>query len=480
MSEKPEAARATQAAPGELHAEAFAADPRVEQARSLIAEALDDHRARLGAPRPPDPDRSETLDRSLERFGEVRGGPLFYPYLGSGFGRGALVELVDGSVKLDLICGIGVHYFGHGDPGLDARLIDAALQDTVMQGNLQQNLESARLAESLLDLARVGGAPLDHCFLTTSGAMANENALKLAFHRHRPADRLLAFDGAFAGRTLALSQVTDNPKYRAGLPTTLAVDYVPFFDEGDPAGSTERTLAALRSHLDRHPGRHAAMVLELIQGEGGYYAGDAAFFEAIAGLLREREVAVLFDEIQTFGRTHRPFAYQHFGLERFADIVTVGKTSQVCATLFSDDYRPPPGLVSQTFTGSTSAIAAGLYVVERFAGGDLFGASGRVARVSERFVRGLEALAERHPDRVKGPFGLGAMLAFTPFDGEPATTRRVLDALFARGVIAFSTGGPLARVRFLPPVAVIRDEEIDLVLETLAEALAEVAGETDA
>lgn len=217
------------------------------------------------------------------------------------------------------------------------------------------------------------------------------------------------------------------------------------------------------------------MILELVQGEGGYVAGDAAFFEPLVQRLREREVAVLFDEIQTFGRTLRPFAYQHFGLEAFADIVTVGKASQVCATLFSDAYRPPPGLISQTFTGSSASIAAGRYVVEAFADGRLFGPSGRVAEVSRRFLDGFEKIRRRHPDWLRGPYGLGSMLAFTPFQGERSTTRRLLDALFEQGVIAFSTGGPLARVRFLPPVAVIRDEEIDLVLETLESALAAVA-----
>ena len=458
-----------------LASEAFADDPRVVRARAQLGEALRDHGRRLEGPRPPDAARAATYRETLERFSQVRGGSLFYPYLGSGFGSGCLVELADGSVKLDMICGIGVHYLGHGDPALADRLVDAALQDTVMQGNLQQTEASLALSTALRALANRNGATLDHCFLTTSGAMANENALKLVFHRHRPADRVLGFTGAFAGRTLALSQITDNPAYRVGLPPALAVDFVPFFDARDPAGSTERTLAALRGHLDRHPGRHAAMVLELVQGEGGYYPGDPAFFAAVVGLLREHEVAIVFDEIQTFGRTHSPFAFQHFGLDAFADVVTVGKASQVCATLFSDAYRPGPGLISQTFTGSTSSIAAARLVVETMTGGGLFGERGRVAQVAQRFADGFAALSQAHPDRIRGPHGLGAMIAFTPFDGRKETTRRVLDELFERGVVAFSTGGAVSRVRFLPPVAVIRDDDIDRVLGILGDALAAVA-----
>ncbi len=462
----------------ELSAEAFAQDSRVREARRLLAEAARDHRATLRGVRPPRIELVSGYAATLERFGALRGGALFYPYLGSGFGNGALVELADGSVKFDMICGIGVHYFGHGAPATTEAQLDAALGDTVMQGNLQQNAESAQFVEGLLALANQQGAALEHGFLTTSGAMANENALKLAFHQHRPADRLLAFSGAFAGRTLAMSQVTDNPAYRAGLPTSLAVDYVPFFRPDDAEASTNETLAALRAHLARHPGRHAAMILELVQGEGGYHAGNPAFFEAIAQLLRAHDVAVWFDEIQTFGRTLAPFAFQHFGLDAYADIVTVGKTSQVCATLFAARYRPPPGLVSQTFTGASTAIAVGCHVISRFAAGDLFGEDGRVAQVSRRFIEGFETIRARHGDWVRGPYGLGAMLAFTPFEGERETTRALLDDLFTHGVIAFATGGPLARLRFLPPVGVIRDDEIDAVLDILEKSLARVAART--
>src|SRR6266550_3010920 len=86
-------------------------------------------------------------------FSESRGGALYYPYLGSGIGNGALVELADGSVKYDMISGIGVHYFGHSHPMLLDAGVDAALRDTVMQGNLQQNVESVALAKTFIDLA---------------------------------------------------------------------------------------------------------------------------------------------------------------------------------------------------------------------------------------------------------------------------------------------------------------------------------------
>lgn len=458
-------------------ADALHSDRRVRDAKRELCRALAEHSATLSEIRPPDPARESSYQAALDAFAKQRGGALFYPYLASGVGNGVFVELADGSVKYDLIGGIGVHYFGHSHPELAEWLIDAALSDTVMQGNLQQGVDSAELSSDLCALATRGGAPLAHCFLTTSGAMANENALKLALHARAPADRVLAFENAFAGRSLAMAAITDNAAYRSGLPLVLAVDYVPFFESEDPEGSRARTLARTREHLARHKGRYAAMIIELVQGEGGYHPGDPGLFRDLCELLREHDVTIMFDEIQTFGRTTEPFAFQAFGLGEYADLVTVGKTLQVCATLFRSELLPPPGLVSQTFTGSTASIAAARFVTKAFASGRLFGEGGRVAEVAERFARGFEAIRARHPEWIRGPWGCGSMLALTPFSGERGTTKRLLDLLFSRGVIAFATGGPLARLRFLPPVAVIRDEEIAAVLEILETSLAVVASE---
>src|SRR3954466_12047829 len=157
------------------------ADPRGQEAKRLLQQAVADHQKSLTAIRPPNPELKLSYDQALAHFAQSRGAPLFYPYLGSGIGNGALVELADGSVKFDMISGIGVHYLGHSHPLLVESGIDAALRDTVMQGNLQQNVEWAALAKTLIDLASTPRLP--HCFLTTSGAMANENALKLAFQK---------------------------------------------------------------------------------------------------------------------------------------------------------------------------------------------------------------------------------------------------------------------------------------------------------
>lgn len=295
------------------------------EARQLLRAALVDAQETLTGVRPADPDRQTSYAERLEHFGQIRGGKLFFPYLSSGSGRGALVELVDGSVKYDFIIGIGVHLWGHAHPDLLDAGVDAALSDTVMQGNLQQGAESESFAQALLGLAQQGGAPLKHCFLTTAGALANENALKMAFQKHHPADRILAFEGCFAGRTLVTGQITDKAANRDGLPTVLGVDYIPFFDPNDAEGRV--AIKVLRGHLARFPRQHAAMFMELVQGERGSYPGCHDFFSRIIEVLRRNDIAVIIDEIQTFARLDRPFAFQHFGLDDRIDIVTVGKCS---------------------------------------------------------------------------------------------------------------------------------------------------------
>jgi acetylornithine aminotransferase len=449
-------------------------DPRIVEAKRLLLEVAAERKGRLSGVRPPDPALAEHYRETLGRFAEHRGGPLFLPYLGVGAGVGALVALADGSVKLDMVSGIGVHVLGHGDPSLVEAGVVAALRDVVMQGNLQQNVESAAFADRLSAIARESGAALDHCFLTTSGAMANENALKILFQARAPADRLLALEGCFAGRTLALAAITDEPAYRDGLPSTLAVDYVPFFDPRDAQTATARAVAVLESHLRRYPGRHAAMIFELVQGEGGFRPGRRDYFLALMEILRRHGVAVFIDEIQTFGRTTQWFAYQHFGLERYVDVVTIGKMTQVCATLFAGALKPRPGLVSQTFTASTSAILAGTAILDRLGAGGYFGEDGRIARIHARFANHFERITERNAHRF-GPgvhgWGLGGMIAFEVHGGGLAATKEFLGRLFDAGVVAYFAGSNPARVRFLPPLCAVTDDDIDLACRLVERSL---------
>ena len=200
-------------------------DLRIIKAKELINETIQEYQSifidKITSPK-------TNIKTLLNQYATLRGAPLYFPYISTSLGNNSKVLLADGSVKMDFINGIGAH-FGHSMKNLRDAAIDAAIEDTIMQGNLQQNERSFELMKLLITSSK-----MDHCILTSSGAMANENALKLLFHKHPSKKRLLAFEQCFMGRTLALSQITDKASNRVGLPQTIHVDYIPFYNSKHP------------------------------------------------------------------------------------------------------------------------------------------------------------------------------------------------------------------------------------------------------
>lgn len=441
-------------------------DPRLLQAKNLLLEALNDHQKSLTNVRPPRGELIQGYQELLNTFMEYRGGKLYFPYIGSGIGNGAFVELLDGSVKYDMITGIGTHYWGHNHPELLSAVVDAAISDTVMQGHLQQNVDTLELSKMLINTSG-----MDHCFLSSSGAMANENALKLVFQKKHPATRILAFEKCFMGRTLSLSQITDKPTFREGLPHNLFVDYVPFYNPERPEESTKQAIEILKNHLKRYPKQHAAMCFELIQGEGGFIPGTREFFVSLMRILKEQHIPIIDDEVQTFGRTPSLFAFQHFNLEEYVDIVTIGKLSQVCGTLFKKEFKPGPGLLSQTFTSSTAAIRASKVIIYSLIHDNYFGPAGKIAQVHQQFLHNFQEIEKKHPKLIKGPYGIGAMIAFTPFDGDEKLVSQFIQDLFQAGVISFIAGSQPSRVRFLVPMGAITSHDINQVTAIVEQVL---------
>jgi 4-aminobutyrate aminotransferase-like enzyme len=449
-------------------------DEHIQQSLDRVIDRLRDYQSDLTEIKPPESDLEQSYESILQSVEQNRGRGLFYPYLSSGLGNGPLVELGDGSVKYDFITGIGVHVLGHSDPKLTRTVLEAALQDTVMQGNLQQNEDSVRLMEELLAVANRQGAGLDHCFLTSSGAMANENALKILFHAREGANRVLAFENGFSGRTLALAQITDKPAYRRGLPETLDVDLIPFYPEhrdGDPGVPLEK----LDDHLSRHADDYGCMMMELVQGEGGFYPIEPDFLDGVLDRLEAHNVPVFVDEVQSFGRTSEPFTFQSYGINERVDVVTVGKMTQTCATLFREEWNPEPGLVSQTFTSSTTAIRASRHVLDRLMEGDYFGESGLNMTLHRRVVEELKEVQSRHPELIQGPFGIGAMVGFQVLDGSKDRTKQFLHQLFENGVIGFLAGEDPCRVRFLLPVGALETDHVKRAVQIVEETLVSVA-----
>jgi len=456
-----------------LHSQQLLADPRIEHAKKLLQEALAEHSLKIDSVRGPRPELKDAYANQLARLAVARGGAPYFPYISSGIGNGPFVELGDGSVKLDFIVGIGVHGLGHSHPAMLRSTVDAGLEDTVMQGNLQHDAYSLEMCERLIRLATQSGAPLHHCLLSTSGAMANENSLKIAFHHRFPASRVICMDNCFAGRSIALAQLTDRPAYRTGLPKALDVDFIPMFHPSDAAGTTRGAIDTLNKLLARHPGEYACLWLELVAGEGGYYPGSHEYFESLCQICHDNNVLIIFDEVQTFSRLSQPFAFQHFGLDRFADIVTLGKVTQVCATLYGAKFKPKGPILSQTFTGATASIRAGLAVLDELETKGCFGANGWNVHRHQYFRSKLESLTAKYPGKICGPYGEGMMIAFTPGDGSADTAKTMLQRLYDLGLMGFLAGSNPNRIRFLPPPGITTEHHIDLACSIIEQAIAE-------
>ena len=430
----------------------------------------------------------QSYDELMARAAETRGRGLLYPYIGSGAGNGALVELADGSVKWDMIGGIGVNFFGHSHPELVRANLEASIEDTTKHGNLQSNFGAYRFAETLLAEARKNSR-LNQIFVTTSGAMANESAVKVCYQHRAPAGRVIAFKHCFMGRSVTMANIGDSAAGRQGLPLTTPVDYMPFWnDDGAEAvgGKTkfiDHALWRLDQLVERYPDQHACFIFELIQGEGGFNVPPRDYLVALMQRCKDHGIPVWDDEIQTFGRTERMFAYETFDVGEFVDVFCVGKMTQACATLFTDEMAPKPGLLSGTFTGTTTDFASGTRIIEMLRDGDYYGDEGLIRKHHEAFRAEARKLMDKHPDWFgpapfggPNPGGHGGMMRITPFGGDKAKVAAACKACFDEGIVLFWCGHGPYHVRMLPPLGVMKLEDWPRVFECLERGFARVAG----
>ncbi len=476
-------------APSMTHGQQLVHSPVIQAAIETIVRETRAASAKITETKDGNPGLKESYEALMKRAADVRGRGLLYPYLGSGLGNGPLVELADGSVKWDMICGIGVHFFGHSDPDTIRAAARSSLDDTVKQGNLLSNFEAYEFGETLLNEAKKNSR-LKFAYVSTSGAMANENGLKVCFQKHAPASRIIAFKDCFMGRSITMCQVGDTAEYRQGVPLNTLVDYMPFWDQAaaDRMGGTrfiDMGVAHLTQYLDRYPGQHACFIFELCQGEGGFNVGNRDYFKALMDVCKARRVAIWDDEIQTFGRTHRMFAYEHFNLGEYVDVFCVGKMTQACVTCFTEEYNPKPGLLSGTFTGEGLSFRVGQRIIERLRDGDYYGDDGRFARHHALFREHAKGLIGRHPewfptvpdlgansDSLVG--GLGGMMRLTPFGGKKDKVAAACKACFEEGVILFYCGHGPYHVRMLPPMPVMDEAHWPKVFTCLERGLAKV------
>lgn len=490
----------------------------VRQAVRTIVNEVRAASAHITDSRPPTAALATSYQSLMDRAAAVRGRPLLYPYVGSGAGNGALVELADGSVKWDMICGIGVHFFGHSDPDLIEAALLAGTDDTVKHGNLQTNFDAYDIAEVMLAEAKKHSG-LRHAYVATSGAMANENALKVCLHKRHMDNltaaasspnakmdalltassvtpRVLAFKDCFMGRSITMASIGDNHAGREGLPITFPVDYMPFWDAAaaermGPGAQGKKNfidmcVRHLQQYIERFPGAHACFIFELMQGEGGFNVGDRDYFKALMDVCKSAKIAVWDDEIQTFGRGETMFTYEHFDLGDMVDVFCVGKMTQACMTAWTEAFNPKSGILSGTFTGEGVSFRVGKRVIERLRDGQYYGEQGQFARHHALFRQHCQALIARHPEwfppvealgggaeHLVG--GIGGMMRFTPFGGSKAKINKACKTIFEEGAIVFYCGHGPYHVRMLPPLPAMNESDWPKIFACIERGLAKAA-----
>jgi 4-aminobutyrate aminotransferase/(S)-3-amino-2-methylpropionate transaminase len=388
---------------------------------------------------------------------------------------------LEGRRYIDFAGGIGVLATGHLHPRV-VRAVQAQLSTfshTAFQVVAYPGY--VELAERLNAMAPFSGPAKSVLF--TTGAEAIENAVKIArVATGRPA--IIAFSGAFHGRTALSASLTGKMvpyKKRAG-PPVAEIHRLPF--PADHLGvDLNDTLRALDSlfHTDVEPERVAAILIEPVQGEGGFHVASKELLHALRGRCDSSGIVLIADEIQSgFGRTGKMFAIEHSGVE--PDLVTVAKSlaggfplSGVIGRSSLMDSVEPGGL-GGTYGGSPIGCAAALAVL------DVFHEEGLLARAESigRTVR--RAIAELIEGRGDVPIanlrGLGAMLAFDVVrsrgDPEPngPAARRIAAAALERGLIVLTCGGHGETIRLLMPLT-ISDAVLDEGMGILTMAIAQ-------
>lgn len=403
---------------------------------------------------------------------------------------GALLTDMDGNTYIDLSGGIGVLNVGH----TPAPVVEAVRRQAGRFLHTDYSVvpyESyIALAERLAAMAPGPAGPKKACFFN-SGAEAIENAVKFA-RAYTGRSALIAFDGAFHGRTLMALSLTSKPRpYKERLgPMAPEVYRVPFAYCYRCPLSLEypRCGVVCAEGLERAfvtmvaPSDTAAVVVEPVQGEGGFVVPPPEFLPRIEEICRRHGVLLIVDEIQTgFGRTGRMFACDHFGLE--PDLVCLAKSLAAGMPLSAVVGRqevmdaPYEGNIGGTYVGNPVACAAALAVLDIFRADDLPARAEALGRmVADRF----RALQERCGmiGEVRALGGMvGVELVRDRRTKEPATqeTAHILQEALRRGVIVPRCGLYGNVLRFLHPLTIAEDQ-----LAEALDVLEEVILETDA
>jgi 4-aminobutyrate aminotransferase len=399
-------------------------------------------------------------------------------------GYGSMVEDVDGNVFLDCAAGIAVNSTGHAHPEVVKAITDQAQKFLHMSGTDFYYEPQVRLAEEIASIVPIRGGV--RSFFGNSGTEANEANLKLARYA-TGRQNIIAFLGAFHGRSMgSLSLTASKAIQRRGFgPLMPGVYHAPYPDRYRcPIGSTPETCAAACVDYIEHqilahlvsPDEVAAVVVEPIQGEGGYIVAPDEFLQRLRELTKKHGMLLVADEVQSgMGRSGRMFAIEHTGVEPDMMSIAKGIASGLplgVSAARADLMAWPPGAHASTFGGNPVSCAAAIATIALLRTRLVANA----AEVGGHLMAGLKALADKHPliGDVRGRgLMIGVELVRDRKTKERATEERdaVVNAAFARGMLVLGAGKN--SVRFSPPLVLTR-AQADTAVKIFDEALTDV------
>lgn len=377
-------------------------------------------------------------------------------------GEGCRVWDVDGREYLDFVAGIATCTLGHAHPVM-VRAVTEQIQTLHHVSNLYYTAAQGELAKWLVEHSCA-----DRAFFCNSGAEANEGAIKLArkyAHEVRgiadPA--ILTAHASFHGRTLATITATGQPKYQKGFsPLVPGFYYVPYND----IAALEQAIA----DLDQGQPRVAAILLEALQGEGGVRPGDTAYFQRIRQICDETGILLICDEVQVgMGRSGNLWGYEHHGIEPdiFTSAKGLGGGIPIGAMLCKESCNVfQPGDHASTFGGNPFATAVALAVCKALEQENILQ---NVQERGEQLRAGLNAIAQRYPDKVADVRGWGLINGLELKADIDLTSAQVVQSAINQGVLLVPAGPKV--IRFVPPL-IVSAAEIDQALQAIEAALA--------
>lgn len=399
-------------------------------------------------------------------------------------GEGCYLWAEDGRKILDFASGVAVCNLGHNHP----KVVEAAekqMKELIHGGHNVVYYESyVRLAERLVELT--GGDTM--VYFSNSGAEANEGAIKLAkYVTKRPG--IIAFRGSFHGRTLATTSLTSSSSayrknYEGLLPSVYFAEYPYLYrtpyemkDGKCPKEYFEQFENIFHTLID--PSMVAAIMMEPVQGEGGYIVPDKEFVQYVREICDKYGILLIFDEVQSgMGRTGKLFAYEHFGVK--PDILTSAKGIAngfpLSAVIGKKEIMEqwPAGAHGGTFGGNPVACAAANAVLDELTDGGMLD---NAAKMGDYFKEKLFALQKKYPSVIGNVRGLGLMLAMEMVHPDKTPDADITTAIrtkaLEKGLLLLGCGTNHNIVRFIAPT-IVTEKEIDIAINIIDECLKEL------